>query len=200
MHTAQDIEKLLRVTEPLNVLDMVKDTMHWRHGCKELQAAYQLRDTAQGGGGGHQGGAQMEGGAGAHIEKGHMGAVYPGNTPENHPPTEACMINSKQHRGCRIQDPGPVATGADLCLATGGGGAGGPSGAASGPGSPPTHPPSPPLLRGGGLCCNNPLVTQKPCVLAQKNFCPSVTMWFLNKCVAQLAVTLAVDHCTVKSV
>ena len=32
--------------------------------------------------------------------------VYPGNTPENHPPTEACMIHSKQHRGCRIQDPG----------------------------------------------------------------------------------------------
>ena len=33
-------------------------------------------------------------------------AGHPGNTPENHPPTEACMINSKQHRGCRIQDPG----------------------------------------------------------------------------------------------
>ena len=32
--------------------------------------------------------------------------VYPGNTPANHPPTEACMIHSKQHRGCRIQDPG----------------------------------------------------------------------------------------------
>ena len=32
--------------------------------------------------------------------------VYPGNTPENHPPTEACMIHSKQHQGCRIQDPG----------------------------------------------------------------------------------------------
>ena len=32
--------------------------------------------------------------------------AYPVNTPENHPPTEACMINSKQHRGCRIQDPG----------------------------------------------------------------------------------------------
>ena len=31
--------------------------------------------------------------------------VYPGNTSEYHPPTEACMINSKQHRGCRIQDP-----------------------------------------------------------------------------------------------
>ena len=30
----------------------------------------------------------------------------PGTPPENHPPTEACMINSKQHRGCRIQDPG----------------------------------------------------------------------------------------------
>ena len=33
--------------------------------------------------------------------------VYPGNTPENQPPhTEACMIHSKQHRGCRLQDPG----------------------------------------------------------------------------------------------
>ena len=32
--------------------------------------------------------------------------VYPGNTPANHPPTEGCMIHSKQHRGCRIQDPG----------------------------------------------------------------------------------------------
>ena len=32
--------------------------------------------------------------------------VYPGNTPENHPPTEACMIHSKQHQGCGIQDPG----------------------------------------------------------------------------------------------
>ena len=32
--------------------------------------------------------------------------VYPGNTPENHPPAEGCMIHSKQHRGCRIQDPG----------------------------------------------------------------------------------------------
>ena len=32
--------------------------------------------------------------------------VHPGNTPANHPPTEACMIHSKQHRGCRIQDPG----------------------------------------------------------------------------------------------
>ena len=33
-------------------------------------------------------------------------AVHPGNTPANHPPTEACMIHSKQHRGCGIQDPG----------------------------------------------------------------------------------------------
>ena len=30
--------------------------------------------------------------------------VYPGNTPENHPPTEACMIHSKQHR---VQNSGP---------------------------------------------------------------------------------------------
>ena len=32
--------------------------------------------------------------------------VYPGNTPANHPPTEVCTIHSKQHRGCRVQDPG----------------------------------------------------------------------------------------------
>ena len=32
--------------------------------------------------------------------------VYPGNTPANHPPTEACMIHSEQHRGCGVQDPG----------------------------------------------------------------------------------------------
>ena len=37
--------------------------------------------------------------------------AYPGNTPENHQPTEARMIKSKRHRGCRIQDLGPVATG-----------------------------------------------------------------------------------------
>ena len=30
----------------------------------------------------------------------------PGTPPENHPPTEACMIHSKQHRGCGVQDPG----------------------------------------------------------------------------------------------
>ena len=28
------------------------------------------------------------------------------NTPANHPPTEACAIHSKLHRGCRVQDPG----------------------------------------------------------------------------------------------
>ena len=32
--------------------------------------------------------------------------VHPGNTPANHPPTEACTIHSKQHRRCRIQDLG----------------------------------------------------------------------------------------------
>ena len=32
--------------------------------------------------------------------------VHPGNTPANYPPTEACMINSKQRRGCGIQGPG----------------------------------------------------------------------------------------------
>ena len=30
----------------------------------------------------------------------------PGTPPANHPPTEACMIHSKQHRGCRSQGPG----------------------------------------------------------------------------------------------
>ena len=30
--------------------------------------------------------------------------VYLGNTPEHHPPTEACMIYSKQHR---VQNSGP---------------------------------------------------------------------------------------------
>ena len=30
--------------------------------------------------------------------------VYPGNTPENHPPTEACTIISKQHG---VQNLGP---------------------------------------------------------------------------------------------
>ena len=32
--------------------------------------------------------------------------AHPGSTPANHPPTEACMMHSKQHRGCRIQGPG----------------------------------------------------------------------------------------------
>ena len=33
--------------------------------------------------------------------------VYPGNTPENHPPTEVCMINSKQHGvQCFVCDEG----------------------------------------------------------------------------------------------
>ena len=46
---------------------------------------------------------------GVFAQRGHSAnyyAVYPKNTPGNHPPTEACMINAKQHRGCRIQDPG----------------------------------------------------------------------------------------------
>ena len=29
----------------------------------------------------------------------------PGTPPANHPPTEACMIHSKRHPGCTIQDP-----------------------------------------------------------------------------------------------
>ena len=64
---------------------------------------------------------------------------------------------------------------------------------------PPTHPepPLPPHRGGGaGLCCYNQLVTQKPCVFAQKKFCPSVTMRSLNSSIAELAVTLVVDHCT----
>ena len=32
--------------------------------------------------------------------------AQPGHTPANHPPTAACMIHSKWHRRCRIQDPG----------------------------------------------------------------------------------------------
>ena len=32
--------------------------------------------------------------------------VYPGNIPEDHPPTEIRMIHSKPHRGCSIQDLG----------------------------------------------------------------------------------------------
>ena len=32
--------------------------------------------------------------------------VCPGNTPANRPPAEACMIHSKPHGGCRMQDPG----------------------------------------------------------------------------------------------
>ena len=33
-------------------------------------------------------------------------SVYPRNTPASNPPTEACMIHSKRHQGCSIQDPG----------------------------------------------------------------------------------------------
>ena len=43
---------------------------------------------------------------GAFSHSANYYVVHPGNTPENHPPTEACTINSKQHRGRRIQDPG----------------------------------------------------------------------------------------------
>ena len=50
-----------------------------------------------------------EGHGGVFAQRGHSAnyySVYPGNTPENQPPTEACLIHSKQHLGCRIQDPG----------------------------------------------------------------------------------------------
>ena len=46
---------------------------------------------------------------GVFAQCGHSANYYvvsPGNTPANHPPTGACMIHSKQHRGCRIQNPG----------------------------------------------------------------------------------------------
>ena len=39
---------------------------------------------------------------GVFARRGHSAnyyIVYPGNTPENHPPTEAGMIHSKQHGG-----------------------------------------------------------------------------------------------------
>ena len=68
---------------------------------------------------------------------------------------------------------------------------------------PPTHPdrPYPPIGGGGGLCCYNQLVTQKPCVFAPKKICPSATMQSLNSSIAELAVTLmVVDHCTSKLV
>ena len=32
--------------------------------------------------------------------------LIPGTPPANHPPSEACVIHSKQHRGCGVQDPG----------------------------------------------------------------------------------------------
>ena len=46
---------------------------------------------------------------GGFAQRGHSAnyhIVQPGNAPEHHPPTEACMIDSTQHRGGRIQDPG----------------------------------------------------------------------------------------------
>ena len=39
-----------------------------------------------------------------------MTLFIPGTTPENHPPTEACMIHSKQHWGAEIRTLGPVAS------------------------------------------------------------------------------------------
>ena len=44
---------------------------------------------------------------GVFTQRGHSAnyyVVYPGNTPENHPPAEGCMINSKQHG---VQNSGP---------------------------------------------------------------------------------------------
>ena len=90
----------------------------------------------------------------------------------------------------------------DLCLPTGGGGGRGvPLGLPQDQAAhPPTHPPKlthlpthpdpplPPHRGGGGLCCYNQLVTQKPCVFAQKKFCYSVTMGSLNSGTTELAV------------
>ena len=45
----------------------------------------------------------------ARAQRGHSTTYYgvhPGNTPAPPPPTEACMIHSKPHRGCRLQGPG----------------------------------------------------------------------------------------------
>ena len=36
--------------------------------------------------------------------------VYPGNSPEKHPPTEACLNNSKQHWDAEFRTLGPVAS------------------------------------------------------------------------------------------
>ena len=47
------------------------------------------------------------------AQRGHSAnyyVVYPGNTPEHHPPTEACTINSKQHRGAELRTLGPMAS------------------------------------------------------------------------------------------
>ena len=53
---------------------------------------------------------------GVFTQRGHSTnyyVVYPKNTPENHPPTEACMIHSKQHRDAEFRTLGPVATGGE---------------------------------------------------------------------------------------
>ena len=42
------IEGVLRVTEPLSVLDEVQGTRHYRRGRTELPAAYRLRETPRG--------------------------------------------------------------------------------------------------------------------------------------------------------
>ena len=45
---------------------------------------------------------------GVFAQRGHSAnyyVVYPGNTPENHPPTEACGL-IRYSMACRIQDPG----------------------------------------------------------------------------------------------
>ena len=53
---------------------------------------------------------------GVFAQRGHSAnhyVVYPGNTPENHPPTEACMIHSNSIGGAEFRTLGPMATGGE---------------------------------------------------------------------------------------
>ena len=56
--------------------------------------------------------ARTGGTGGVFAQRAHSAnyyVVYPRNTPENHPPTEACIINPKQHgvQNSRPWDPWP---------------------------------------------------------------------------------------------
>ena len=50
---------------------------------------------------------------GAFSHSANYYVVCPGNTPESHPPTEACMIHSKRHDGWITRD------GSNLCATQG---------------------------------------------------------------------------------